>query len=141
MTSAGEAAERTHGDAEGAGDVRVREFLAETLSLWRVEGAVETGVAPVVAIVRLQEGATMWIERAGASEAPFRWWVRSRRRDDHSTDTRALRAKPCASIAGVLGAMRIAFGVDRGRAIRIAQASRVENHDAAESIRAQGAGA
>ena len=42
---------------------RVREFLADSLALWKVDGAVETGVLPVVAVIRVSSGATVWVER------------------------------------------------------------------------------
>jgi len=88
-------------------DERVRAFLADTLILWRVRGTVEAGVAPVVAVIRNDKGATISVER---SSPPFRWLVR------------AQRPRPCASLVGLLGALRAALGVERGSALRIAPA-------------------
>ena len=39
-------------------DTGVREFLADSLALWRVDGSVEAGALPVVAVVRAG-GATV----------------------------------------------------------------------------------
>lgn len=82
-------------------------FLSDTLDLWRVAGTVEAGDAPVVAIVRTLDGAEISIERA---TPPFRWIVRSE------------RPRPCASLVGLLNALRAALGVERGSAVRVAPA-------------------
>lgn len=90
-------------------DDRVRTFLADSLLLWRVSGTVETGEAPVVVVIRAADGTLVSIERP-AEGMPFRWIVRSD------------RARPCASIVGLLNAVRSALGVERGSAVRIAAA-------------------
>lgn len=97
--------------------VRVREFLADSLALWRVDGAVETGVLPVVAVIRVSSGATVWVERPAGHDAPWRWFVRWR-----GPDMREERSRPCASLVGLLNAVRGALGVERGSAVRIAPA-------------------
>ena len=88
-------------------DDRIRDFLKDSLILWRVDGTVEPGEAPVVAVIRAGDGTTVRIER---KPAPFRWLVH------------AERPRPCASIAGVLNALRSALGVERGSAIRVTPA-------------------
>ena len=93
---------------------RVRELLADSLALWRVAGTVVAGDAPVVAVIRAADGAVVRIERPVEVDMPFRWLVRS-------TDN-ADRARPCASLVGLLNAVRSALNVDRGGAVRIAPA-------------------
>ena len=88
--------------------VRLRDFLEQTLLLWNVEGAVaERGEALVLHAC----GREISIERADA--APFRWFVR---RSDEP------RARGCASLLGVLSALRMALDVDRGTPLRVAPA-------------------
>ncbi|HEV7799907.1 MAG TPA: hypothetical protein VGP15_02415, partial [Burkholderiales bacterium] len=57
-------------------DDKVRAFLSDTLDLWRVDGTIEAGEAPVVAVIHTR-AATVWIERADDG-TPFRWLARSR---------------------------------------------------------------
>ena len=85
-------------------DKRIREFLSDSLALWRVEGTVEAGEAPVVAVISANDGTILRVER---KTPPFRWVVH------------ADRLRPCASIAGVLNALRSALGVERGEAVRV----------------------
>ena len=101
-------------------DPYLRRFLADTLALWQIEGAVESGEAPVVAMVRAAKGATIWIERADSG--PFRWLVRWRSASEAAGGPREKHPRGCASLLGVLGAMRSALGIDRGSALRIAPA-------------------
>ena len=98
-----------------ANDVRVREFLADSLALWRVAGTVEAGAAPVVAEIRVADGTHIEVERP--ADTAFRWLVRWR-----SPDMREERARPCASLVGFLNTLRGALGVERGSAVRIAAA-------------------
>jgi hypothetical protein len=106
-------------------DEHIREFLADSLALWRVSAMVEAGEAPIVAVIRTSDGATIRVERyavhsstsSGRTDnlrAPFRWVVH------------AERPRPCASIAGVLNALRGALGVERGEPIRVVAAVRPE---------------
>jgi hypothetical protein len=88
-------------------DERIREFLSDSLALWRVAGTVEPGEAPIVAVIRARDGTTLRVER---KSPPFRWIVH------------ADRPRPCASIGGVLNALRSALGVARGDALRVAAA-------------------
>jgi hypothetical protein len=97
--------------------VRVREFLADSLALWRVEGTVEAGALPAVAVIHASGGTTVWIERPAGIDVSWRWFVRWR-----SPDMRDERARPCASLVGLLNAVRGALGVERGNALRIAAA-------------------
>ena len=94
-------------------DARVREFLADSLALWRVAGRVEAGAAPVVAVIRTDAGAVVRVERPAQAELPFRWLVRAGGSE---------RARPCASLVGLLNGIRNALGVERGAALRIAPA-------------------
>ncbi|HUP93725.1 MAG TPA: hypothetical protein VM164_02370 [Burkholderiales bacterium] len=91
-------------------------FLSETLAMWGVAGTVEGGEAPVVALICAQNGTLVWIERGGA-ELPFRWFARWRAAGD-AADGAHRRA--CASLVGLLSALRRALGVDRGSAVRVA---------------------
>ena len=93
-------------------DTGVREFLADSLALWRVDGSVEAGALPVVVVVRAG-GATVWVERP-AGDAPWRWFVRWR-----SPEMQEERSRPCASLVGLLNAVRGALGVERGNAVRV----------------------
>ena len=103
-------------------DVRVRAFLADSLALWRVAGAVEAGEAPVVAVIRAGTGAIVWIERPSGEDVPFRWAVRWRGAGDASGGPREVRPRACGSFVGLLKAVRGALGVDRGSAVRVAPA-------------------
>ncbi len=93
----------------------MREFLADSLKLWRVAGTIEAGEAPVVAVIRTNDGTTLRVERFTVrpepvekrTASPFRWLVH------------AGRPRPCASIGGVLNALRAALGVERGEPIRV----------------------
>ena len=87
-------------------DERIREFLTDSLALWRVNGTVEAGEAPVVAVIRA--GGT--IVRVERKSPPFRWLV-------HGP-----RPRPCASIGGVLNALRRVLDVERGEPIRVVAA-------------------
>jgi hypothetical protein len=106
--SANPAASVAHDD-----DARVREFLADSLALWRVAGTVEAGESPVVAVIRAGADAIVWVERPAQADMPFRWLVRSRSGGSE-------RARPCASLVGLLNGIRSVLGVERGDALRIA---------------------
>jgi hypothetical protein len=105
-----------------ADDIRIRELLADTLALWRVDGTVEPGEAPVVALVRAADGTTVWVERPGGHDLPLRWLVRWRAADEAPGGAREARPRACASLVGLLNAMRGALGVDRGNPVVIAPA-------------------
>ena len=85
-------------------DALIRDFFTDSLKLWRVDATVEGGEAPVIAVIRARDGTTVRVER---KSPPFRWIVH------------ADRSRPCASIAGVLNALRSALGVERGEPIRV----------------------
>ena len=84
------------------------EFLRDTLALWKVQGTVEAGEGEAVAVVRAGD-AVISIERT--EDGPFRWRVRRMGQE---------RPRGCASLLGVLSAMRTALHVDRGTPLRIA---------------------
>jgi len=89
-------------------------FIADSLALWQVEGEVAAGTAPVVALIRAG-GCVIAIERTTEDDAPWRWFVRWR-----DASMREERSRPCASIPGLLNALRRALDVERGSAVRIA---------------------
>ena len=93
----------------------VREFLADSIALWQVEGAVEAGTSPVVAVIHAGD-ATVWVERPAEGE-PWRWFVRWR--NPEMVDE---RSRPCASLVGMLNTVRGALGVERGSALRVVAA-------------------
>ena len=94
-------------------DERVRAFLADSLALWRVAGTVDAGEPPTVAVIRTEAGAIVSVERPAQADMPFRWIVRARGSE---------RARPCASLVGLLNGLRNVLGVERGAAVRIAPA-------------------
>jgi G3E family GTPase len=100
---------------------RLRGFLEETLGLWGVAGVIEPGEAPSVAVVHARNGTTAWLERAEHG-GPFRWLVRWRGVGESPRSSRELRPRGCASLVGVLSALRTALGVERGAALRVASA-------------------
>ena len=108
--------------AANVDDVRVRNFLADSLALWRVSGTVEIGEHPVVAVVRARDGTIVWIERPDGQEQAYRWLVRWRGAGESPGGPREQRPRACASLVGMLTAIRGALGVDRGSAIRIVPA-------------------
>ena len=93
----------------------VRDFLGDSLALWGVDSTVETGAPPIVAVICVRLGATVWIELPTETDLPWRWFVRWR-----DPGMQEERSRPCASLVGLLGALRGALGVDRGNALRIA---------------------
>ena len=110
---------------QSTGDLSVddgpfRDFLADSLALWRVAGTVEAGEGPVVAVVCAGEGAIVWVERPSGPDLPCRWLVRWRGAGAAPGGPREERPRACASIGGLLNVMRGALGVDRGRPVRIA---------------------
>ncbi|HZM45787.1 MAG TPA: hypothetical protein VFC14_13205 [Burkholderiales bacterium] len=103
-------------------DGQLRNFVADSLALWRVAGTVEAGEGTVVALVRAADGAIVWIERPSGEAPPCRWLVRWRAAGEASGGPRETRPRACASLVGMLGAVRGALGVNRGSAVRIAPA-------------------
>lgn len=103
------------------GEQRLRAFLADSLALWQVTGTVQAGLAPVVAEIRSSSGAIVWVERAG-EDTPFKWFARWRSAGDAPGGVRELRPRACGSLAGLLGAVRDALGVERGSPVRIVPA-------------------
>jgi len=100
---------------------QLRAFLADSLAQWQVAGTVQAGEAPVMAEIRATSGAIVWVERAG-HDTPFRWFARWRSAGDAPGGVRELRPCACASLVGLLGAVRDALGVERGSAVRIVPA-------------------
>ena len=101
-------------------DMRVVQFLVDTLELWRVEATVEAARAPCVAVVRVDKRAIAWVERAAPTDMTFRWIVRFA--IDSLSDPTKARARPCSSLIGLLNALRIGLKVERGSALRVAGA-------------------
>ena len=89
-------------------------FLADTLALWKVDGAVDVGKSPAVAVIRAGN-CVISIERPVDVDAPWRWFVRWR-----SAAMVDERSRPCTSLVGLLNALRGALDVERGNAVRIA---------------------
>jgi hypothetical protein len=104
-------------------DLRLRTFLEESLDLWGIEGRVDSGEHPAVAIVRATDGTIVWIERPLDEQAPFRWLVRWRAAGAAPGGAREQRPRPCGSLVGVLKTLRGALDVDRGGAVRIVPAA------------------
>lgn len=102
-------------------DARLRNFLADSLALWGVAGEVRLGQGAVLAVIASANGARVWIERA-AHDMPFRWLVRWRAPDAQPGGVREVRPRVCASLVGLLAALREALGVERGAAVRIVAA-------------------
>ncbi|MCC6534417.1 MAG: hypothetical protein IT531_17835 [Burkholderiales bacterium] len=98
-------------------DARIRAFILESLELWQVRASVDSADPPCVAVIRGDDGRTVWLERAHA-DSPFRWLARW-----HAGEASGqARTRPCGSLVGVLSALRMALGVDRGSPVRIAPA-------------------
>ena len=100
-------------------DERFRVFLEDTLALWRVAGTVEAGTQSTVAVVHAADGTTVCIER-GAQAMPFRWLVRTRRMGETAQSSPEPRPRTCASVVGLLNALRLALGVERAEPLRVA---------------------
>lgn len=111
-------------------DERIRAFLLDSLALWRVEGVIEVGDPPLVAVIRAAGGTVAWVERPSEHDAPFRWAVRWQTEGGAPGEPRAMRPRACGSLVGVLSALRTAFDVDRGSALRIAPAPDDSAHSA-----------
>ena len=103
-------------------DSGLRDFLADSLALWRVAGTVEAGEGPVVALIRANDGTLAWVERPASDGPPCRWLVRWRGAGEAPGAPRELRPRACASVVGMLAVLRGALGGDRGAAVRIAPA-------------------
>src|SRR5688572_693189 len=100
----------------------LRDFVAKTLELWDIDGTIEACEAPAVTLIRTAGGALVWVDRAEAG-VPFRWFVRSRAAGEPPGGPRERRPRACASLVGVLSAMRMALGVERGSGMRVAAAA------------------
>ena len=90
-------------------EARLLELLEDSLALWRVTGTVATLYAPAVALVERDDGLSVTVERV-SDDSPFRWIVR-----DSSGHGRR-----CASLVGLLGALRSALGAGEGVTVRVA---------------------
>jgi G3E family GTPase len=107
----------------GNKDDLLRDFLSATLASWKVAAVVERGSDPCVASIHAADGIALSIERA-ADAAPFRWVLRSRVPGAPSSVAEVPRSRPCASVAGLLNALRGIFGIVRGAPVRVAPAAR-----------------
>jgi G3E family GTPase len=99
----------------------LRDFVAETLRLWDVAGSVAPGEGETVAVSTAR--AHVWIEPVTDATLPFRWMVRWRNAGEAAPGARERHPRACASIGGVLAALRTALGVERGAAVRVAAAA------------------
>lgn len=102
-------------------DTKLRNFLADSLGLWGVTGVVHAGQGIIVAEIVAANGTLVWIERT-AEDMPFRWQARWRAAGEAPGGVRELRPRACASLVGLLAAVREALGVERGAAVRIVPA-------------------
>ena len=102
-------------------DTALLAFLADSLALWDIDGTVQPGTGNVVAEIRTSDGTWIAIERAPA-DTPFRWLARWRKAGEAPGTLRELRPRACASLTGLLAAMREALNVERGSAVRIVPA-------------------
>lgn len=93
---------------------KVVPFLADSLVLWQVDGTVEAGTRPVVAVIRASD-CVVWVEQNADDDVPWRWFVRWR-----GAGMREERSRPSASLAGMLNAVRRALNVERGNSVKIA---------------------
>lgn len=93
-----------------------RALLTASLSVWKVAGHVEPGDAPAVAEVRADDGTVVRVEPASEDERPVRWWVR------WASPGSETRARPAASVVGMLKSVRMALGAEGGNRLRIAPA-------------------
>ena len=99
-------------------------FLTDTLALWGVAGEVEAGEAPIAAVIRTHEGAVVWIERTSGAPGMPRWLVRWRAAGDApGSGPREKHPRACASVIGLLNAIRNALAVNRGSAVRVVPAA------------------
>lgn len=96
--------------------IRLASFLQDTLVLWRIDATVRVDPISGAVIAHGSRNTVVTIERAAQGD-PFRWYVRW---GDGVSPTADARSRPCGSLVGVLAALRRAFGVARGSAIRIA---------------------
>lgn len=102
--------------------MRFTTFITESLALWEVASTVEGGRYPVIATIRTDNGTLLWIERPADENDPVRWLVRMRPAGEAPGGAREQRPRSCASIVGVLKALRVALGVNRGEAVRVVSA-------------------
>jgi G3E family GTPase len=96
--------------------MRLARFLQDTIALWQLDATVRADPVSGAVVVHGPQDVIATVERAPSGD-PFRWYVRWR---SGATSAAAARVRPCGSLVGVLAALRRAFGVERGNAIRIA---------------------
>lgn len=96
-------------------------MLADSLAMWDIVGTVEVGEPPTAAIVRTAGGRIAWVEASCDANTPFRWIVRWCEENDPAGASPPSRVhRGCASLVGVLGALRGAFAVQLGCQVRVA---------------------
>ncbi|HEX2829709.1 MAG TPA: GTP-binding protein [Burkholderiales bacterium] len=97
----------------------LRGLIGESLRLWGIHGEVESdGAATTIR----SEQAFVRIEPADGG-LPFRWLVRWRLPHESAPGARERHPRACASVGGVLTALRSAFGIEGGAPVRVASAS------------------
>jgi G3E family GTPase len=104
-----------------AGDDTLHAFLQHTMRLWDVAGTVEPGAHASIFVLR-SERALVSIERVADAAIPFRWRVGWRLPGEAVPGARERRPRLCASLVGVLKALRTALRIERGEALRVAAA-------------------
>ena len=140
--------------------IRLARLLQDTLALWQLDGSVRADpisgavvvqaclagdsgnskvradAASAARIVPGSRDAIATVERTPAGD-PFRWYVRWH---DGASPAAPARVRPCGSLVGVVAALRRAFGVERGSAIRIAPAPDEDDDCKAQCMTAASAG-
>lgn len=99
---------------------QLRTMLSDTLAMWDISGAVAVGEPPTVAIVITADGRVVSVEASCDPERPFRWIVSWYEASDSAGAPRRQLQRGCASLVGMLSALRAAFSVQPGGSVRIA---------------------
>jgi len=100
---------------------RLRTMLNASLAMWDIHGAVAVSEPPTVAIILTADGRIASVEASCDPDTPFRWivsWSEANGAADASPPRQFQRG--CASVVGVLSALRAAFSVQPGGPVRIA---------------------
>jgi hypothetical protein len=98
----------------------IHSLLVDSLTLWKIRGAVSSTESPAVVAIHADDGTEIRVEPASEIERPIRWWVRWRAAEKTVT---GLRSRPCTSTIGLLRTVREALGADGGLTLQIAPAS------------------
>ena len=99
-------------------DRHVLLLLQESLALWKAEGTIESGLAPLAATIHMPGGNCIQVLHAADDEIPIRWWVKCYA--DHDTGVPPASTRPCTSAVGLLRSVRTALGRHQGMRLSIA---------------------